>query len=365
VGEGSILLDASGDSMILASPQGRRPDVNQRRTGRSSVLVLLVALVAILTVGWAFLHQHNATQDNFPGGPAAKLRWAPPRMTSPKTIMIQSGLDPDRLHLSLSQDYVLKMPAGGVHGTVEIDGGHNVTLIGGSVTVPSTANQSDNGRDNTDTAIYIRHSTGTVHIEGVLINADQNVEYDGIDVNAPRATVQVENVRMEAIYGSRTTEHADAIQTWGGVKVLDVDNLTADGDYQGLTINPNLGTVGKAYISNVDLTDDQPPGALASRTVGGGVMLWLTTTTGCDAPKTSLGNVYIINEHSGLATRRTVWPSTTGDPSCAGLLKGNKMSWPRLPVTGSVTFGRPQHGSFVPAGVAGGGYRSPGYIAGH
>ena len=351
--------------MKLVSRQRRRPNVDQQRPGRQRAPVFFVALVAILALSLVLLHQHDTTQTRVSGGPTAKLLWAPPPMASSKTIVVQSGLDPDRLHLSLRQNYVLRIPAGGVHGTIEIDGGHNVTMIGGTVTVPSAANQTDNGADNTDTAIYIRHSTGTVHIEGVLINADRDVEYDGIDVNAPRATVQVENVKMEALYGSRTTEHADAIQTWGGVKVLDIDNLTADGDYQGLTINPNLGTVGQAYIRNVDLTVDQPPRALASRTVGGGVMLWLTTTTGCDGPKTSLDNVYISNEHTGVATRRTVWPSTTGDPSCAGLLKGNEMSWPGLPVTGFVTFGKPQHGSFVPAGVAGGGYKSPGYIAGH
>ena len=72
-----------------------------------------------------------------------------------------------------------------------------------------------------------------MHIEGILIHGETDVMFDGIDINAPEATVQIENVRMTGVWGSDGTEHADAIQTWGGVKDLRVDHLLADGDYQG------------------------------------------------------------------------------------------------------------------------------------
>jgi hypothetical protein len=326
--------------------------VRRRAPGPRGILVVVALLVA-LGAGYAVLRQTSRTGD--------KLLWAPPSMTSPKTITLESGLDPDHLQLNPKRDYVLKVPSGGLHGTIEIDGGHNVTLIGGSVTVPSSATQTDNGANNTDTAIYVRHSTGIVHIEGVLIKADHDVEYDGIDVNAPEATVEIENIRMQALYGSKTTEHADAIQTWGGAKVLDIDNLTADGDYQGLTISPDLGSVGTANIHDVDLTADPRPAALANHTVGGGIMLWLTRATSCDGPRTSLDNVYVIDDSGRVASTNTVWPSSSADLSCHGIQKGGDVFWPRLPVRGFVRLGSPPHGSFVPNGVAGEGYTSPGY----
>ena len=92
--------------------------------------------------------------------------------------------------------------------------------------------------------------------------------FDGIDINAPAAIVQIENVRIENLYGSYATMHADAVQTWGGVQDLRIDHLSVDGDYQGLTIDPDLGPVGSAEIQNVDLTIDPVPSSLASISAG-------------------------------------------------------------------------------------------------
>jgi hypothetical protein len=292
------------------------------------------------------------------------LRWAPPTLTNPETIFLQSGLDPDHLSLSTSEDYILVMPSGGIHGTVEIDGGHNVVLIGGSITVPSTANQTDNGADDTDTALYIRASTGTVHIEGLAITGDPDTEFDGIDINAPDATVQLENIRVSNAWGSYNSEHADIVQTWGGVKDLRIDDLSGDGDYQGLTIDPDLGPVGSVELQNVDLTLDPVPAALAASTVVGGYMMWLTTGTNtCDAPsEVTLDNVYVYDKSEAVPPSRTVWPGSTGNSlPCAGVMSEDNMSWPLLPVSGTVALTAPPAGPFVPAGSVGGSYVSPGY----
>lgn len=267
------------------------------------------------------------------------------------------------LNLSTSRDYIVKLPASGIHGTLEVNGGHNVVLTGGEITVPSSANQTDNGADDTDTALYIRAATGTVHIEGILIRADPDTQFDGIDVNAPEATVQVENVRMEDLYGSLTTEHADVIQTWGGAKALDVDNLTASGDYQGLTIDPSIGSLGSADIENVDITAEPRPAAPAENTVGGGIMLWLTAgTTTCQSSPVTLHNVYISDLTDRIEPVNTVWPSPSSGLACDPTVTGNSVSWPALPVTGSVTLGASSQGPFVPEGVAGNSYSSPGYV---
>ena len=91
-------------------------------------------------------------------------------------------------------------------------------------------------------------------------------------------------------------------------------------------------------------------------------MLWLTDATSCRSPMTALRNVYLNNESGRITDAHTVWPSSATGVSCAGVLRGRRMSWPKLPVTGVLRFGRPPGGSFVPVGVAGDGYVSPGYV---
>lgn len=302
----------------------------------------------------------TATSQSPPG--LEKLAWAPPKLHRAKVVHAPNGENPAILRLDPQRDYVVKLPRHGLRGTLEINGGHNVVVMGGEVKVPSSANQTDNGADGTDTAIYVRASTGTVHIEGVLIRADDDTLYDGIDVNAPEATVQVENVRVEDVYGSRTSMHADVIQTWGGVKQLDVDGLTAHGDYQGLTIAPDLGPVGSVHLKHVDLTAEAAPPSLARVTVGGGIMLWLTSGTDtCNSATVTLKHVFIANRTSRIRSTNTVWPSPTSGLECAPAVADGRIEWPTLPVSGAVTIGAPPHGSFVPEGVPGNGYHSPGY----
>ena len=295
--------------------------------------------------------------------PNTKLAWAPPRLLSPTVIHIKDGSGV--VNLSTSKDYVLKLPPRGRLGALWITGGHNVVLVGGQITISTTANQTDNGKDNTDTGIYIDGATGTVHIEGVLITSQPNVMFDGIDVNAPLATVQIENVRVDNVWGSYTTEHADVIQTWGGFRALRIDDLTANGDYQGLTIFPDLGPEGSVDIRDVDLTADSPPAALAATSIGGGHMLWLTggTTSCTTASSIRLSNVYIRSDWRGLGASHIVWPQANGpDLGCRAKIRGNQVTWPSLAVEGSVTIGSPPNGPFVPVGRAGNAYRSPGYV---
>jgi hypothetical protein len=333
------------------------------RWGLVSAFLSAVGVVLYLTAGGSghAVPQSTPAAHRPPPG-LEKLTWAPPKLQHPRVVHVPNHENPAILRLDPQRDYVVKLPARGLHGTLEINGGHNVVLTGGEVKVPSSANQTDNGADGTDTGIYVRASTGTVHIEGVLIKADDDTLYDGIDVNAPAATVQVENVRVEDVYGSLTSEHADVIQTWGGVKELDVDGLTARGDYQGLTVAPDLGPVGSVHLKHVDLTAEAAPPSLARETVGGGIMLWLTEgKSTCTSPTVTMKHVYIANQTGRIRSANTVWPSPTSGLPCAATVAGGTIKWPNLPVTGAVTVGAPPRGSFVPEGVAGKRYRSPGY----
>ncbi|HEY5333333.1 MAG TPA: hypothetical protein VIJ21_07260, partial [Solirubrobacterales bacterium] len=331
------------------------------RWGLVPAFLSVVGAALYLMSGTGHVAPPSTASPQSPPG-LEKLAWAPPKLYRAKVVHVPNGENPAILSLDPQRDYVVKLPRQGLHGTLEINGGHNVVVAGGEVKVPSTANQTDNGADGTDTAIYVRASTGTVHIEGVLIKADDDTQYDGIDVNAPEATVQVENVRVEDVYGSLTSEHADVIQTWGGVKELDVDGLTARGDYQGLTVAPDLGEVGGVHLKHVDLTAEAAPPSLARATVGGGIMLWLTEGTDtCNSATVTRKHVFIANRTGRIGSDDTVWPSPASDLECAATVSDGRVEWPALPVSGGVNLGAPRHGSFVPVGVAGRSYRSPGY----
>jgi hypothetical protein len=110
-------------------------------------------------------------------------------------------------------------------------------------------------------------------------------------------------------------------------------------------------------------------------------MLWLTAgTETCQSSPVTLEHVFIANETGRLSSAETVWPSPLSKLPCDPVVEQKTgwsptlsmnpeveqatLSWPMLPVTGSVTLGAPPGGPFVPPGVAGEGYITPGYVAG-
>ena len=269
-------------------------------------------------------------------------------------IRIKLGTGVTHTSLSTSRDYILEMPDTEKIGGTWIDGGHNVVLIGGSITIP-TGTRPGVEYDSERNGIYISKSTGTVHIEGVSINGIGGAEFDGIDIAAPLATVQLENLRITEVRGTFSHFHADVVQTWGGVKDLRIDDLTGTSNYQGLTLEEDLGPMGSAQISNVDLTaTTEPP------LDKGGHMLWLTPdSNSCSSYPVSLSNVY-VTPRPNLTLGTSVWPPDNSSLSC-GESGATFATWPTLPVTGGVQEGAPPNGSFVPPGIAGVGYVSPGY----
>jgi hypothetical protein len=191
-------------------------------------------------------------------------------------------------------------------------------------------------------------------------------EGDGIDIAAPLATVQIENVRVVGLTGSETTTHADVIQPWGGVKEMRVDRLTGSTDYQGLHIQPDLGVNGTEIVKNANLYSGSKD--------TGNWLLWLTK--GSDTCETAgsvqLDEVY-VEPRPGRDLGNSVWPPDQFDVAdvagsvgeCLSELSSDKtqMSFPNLPsVSGVVKKGPPPSGDFVPDGVAGADYVSPGYM---
>lgn len=283
------------------------------------------------------------------------LIWSPPSLTSPTTINLSTG---ETKHtLDTNKDYIIKLPPTKKIGRTWIEGGRNITIIGGHITIPPTdpVVQDDGFRR----AIYIKNTKGIVHIEGVLIDSSAGGESDAITINAPEATVQIQNIRVETIKGTNNSMHADVIQPWGGVKELRVYNLTGSSYYQGLYLAYDTGGITKADLRNIDLT------ALGESygSHGGGYMLSFTKGNCNNLFSVILRNVYVV-PRSNRTLGKSVWPdiNTASTSTCAGVESNSTVSWPTISqISGEVIGGLPPGGNFVPAGVAGTSYTSPGY----
>jgi hypothetical protein len=272
---------------------------------------------------------------------APALRWAPPTLVNPTTIAVGQG---DRSYaLATTKDYILALGTLKHQGSVRINGGRNVVIKGGLIAL-STASTSSVG-------LSISGSVGTVHVEGVVFDGSSGHEFDAIQIAAPKATVQVENVRATGLRGSVSTNHTDIIQPWGGVAKLRVDRLTGDSNYQGIFNRLDQGPIGSVELRHVDLGYDNAGAA------SGGFLLWMTE--GCKAAPTVLDEVY-VRPRAGTSLGAAIWPSAS-DGLCPAVVSGSTASWPKLPITGVVHAGSPAGGPFVPVGRAGLGYLPPGY----
>lgn len=270
-----------------------------------------------------------------------KLRWSAPALTSPTTVNVAQG---DQTYtLDTTKDYILNLGTSVHQGALVIKGGRNVVVKGGAIALPVISSKA--------TALVIANSVGTVHVEGVLFDGSAH-EMDAVQIIAPSATVQLENIRAVGIKGSYASNHSDVVQPYGGVKALRIDRLSADSNYQGIFTRPDQGAIGSVDLQNVDLAFNN---SLA--TTSGGYLLWMTSD--CAMAPTTLSNVY-ITPRSGASLGAAVWPATN-DAKCPSKLSGNAVTFPKLPVTGGVIGGAPPAGSFVPSGRAGTAYSSPGY----
>jgi hypothetical protein len=278
-----------------------------------------------------------------PGVPARpRLAWAPPTLSSPTTVTVAQG--DRRIALDTTKDYIIKLGAATHAGGLGLSGGHNVVLIGGRIAPPAGAGLA--------VGLGISNATGTVHVEGVSFEGASGREFDAIQINAPKATVQLENIRATGLRGSYDTNHTDIVQPWGGVARLRVDRLTATTNYQGIFNQPDQGPIGPVDLRHVDLAYDN----VGAKT--GGYLLWLSN--GCAAATTTLTDVY-VKGRPGSSLGSTVWPPTGQATNCPAVVSRDTASWPSLPIAGVAHWGVPPGGSFALPTDAGTAYHSPGY----
>lgn len=302
--------------------------------------IKIVALCAVVL--------HASIASSAPGGKAAaaKLSWAPPKLDHPETIELGDHRDWG-LKLKKDRDFIIKLPKDRPFiGELNIYGGHNVVLIGGEIRIPDGEENPDyaEGRKKSKRAVYIQGSTGTVHIEGIHITGKGLHEGFNIAEREPGCIVQLQNIRVELLHGSYSKNHADVIQSWAGPAELRIDRLTGFTEYQGFFLLPNqhfpLDKGGflptKWDFRNINLVGDLQKSAY---------MLWCPDNHGFPIEIT---NVWVRPAEKKKGDRDAfLWPKPKA--------KGDK-TWEKVKV------GIPPGGDFVPEGVPGLKYRSPGYV---
>jgi hypothetical protein len=266
-----------------------------------------------------------------------RLAWPPPRLHRPITVRATNRRRV--LRLNIRRDYIVRLPRGGLRGLrgLVIEGGHNVILIGGRISIPRPR-RAHTPDDRLRRGLYLKGQTGTIHIEGVLI--DGPGLWEGINLDERLgATVQLENIRIETLRADDevgfTDNHPDVIQTWAGPAELRVDRLTGSTDYQALMLAPmeygGLGPPRRFEFRHVDLVAKTAHRCNCQ-------MLW------------AFGSFPLVVSNLWLRPHRHLDVAQSVEP------KDGRWA--------AVRSGRPPGGSFVPRGVAGSGYKSPGYLKG-
>lgn len=279
--------------------------------------------------------------------PVQKLAWAPPELEDP--IVIQLGHEHRSLKLDRSKDYRIELPRDAPWvGELNIYGGRNVVVIGGEIHIPdgaedpAYADDVPKDRQKSHRALYLKGQTGTIHVEGVLFSGGGLKEGINLDERAPGCVVQLQNIRCETLHGSYKGHHADVLQTWAGPAVLRIDRLTGLSEYQGFFLLPN---------QHFALDKD---GFRPTR--------WEFRHINLLGTPASAYLLWCPEHHGFPIDIEDVWVRPA--PRVAG--NRDMFLWPKPHAAKDDTWnavheGEPPDGDFVPAGVAGLGYASPGY----
>ena len=288
-----------------------------------------------------------------------RLSWRPPALTSPATVVINDST-PMPLYLDPSRDYVIALGHRTTTHGVVISGGRNIVMIGGRISIPyAGTNPSIESRRG----LYLERITGTVHIEGLLIDGPDLSE--GIQIAAPQAVVQLQNVRVVGVHArdqvNFSDNHPDCLQPWGGVGAVRIDRMSCSTDTHGLYFDSNDarrfgGAIGSADIRRYNIT----------RTLRSPHWAFQRVTADGDQPMI-LTDVYVQPEAT-----TSLYNSVGNEPWVNGVYKflpatisadGLTASWPLdTSLTGAVKKGLPPGGDFAPAGLSGTTYVSPGYV---
>jgi len=321
---------------MTQAPAGPRPAPPPPGGPSRPLVAGLVAALAVLAVLVGVLvSTGRGSGDPDPAPPLpddGRLAFAPPELEDPRTVRVG---DDRSLHLDDGQDYVLQMPDEPLVNGLDVNGGDDVVLVGGEITVPTSDDEDARGR-----GLLLRGQSGVVHVEGLAITGEGLKE--GIDLDQrDGGVVQLQNIRVDTVQGSKDDNHADVLQSWAGPRVLRIDRLSASTQYQGFFLLPEqrgeAGPPEEFDLRHVDLRGTEDSAYLLWRDAGD----WPMRLTDVWLSRDGEDGEELADDRD-----RALWPKGDGDGTEA---------WD------AVRFGEPPGGPFVPEGVAGIGYESPGY----
>jgi hypothetical protein len=305
------------------------------------------------------------------------LTWAPPGYPSyAGYVTVNVPTSGGAVHLSDSTDYRLALPPGGTTSGVEIDGGRNVVVIGGTVSVNSNFNP---GGD--DYAFKVTSDSGTVdgrivHIEGVRARGPYLGDFlqsqEPTSFSTGHTIIQVENVYCDKLIGTESGIHPDLFGAWGGHKELRADNVTAYSQLQGLFLEIASGYPGPTTnyrMRRVNVRDAD----------GVSQFQWWATNQSGRVQHVYVDRVYL--ERPGATLANIAWPTPSDStvsrrPVYGTDSEGAFATWPNMlyagdgtrtvanwdnTADGKVRLGVPPSGNFVSPTSVGEGYVSPGY----
>jgi hypothetical protein len=283
------------------------------------------------------------------------------------------------VQLDNSKDYFIKLghpswsSSSSGDSELEFVGGRNRVIVGGQIDAKAT-NLSDDIR----ALLFTGGVPGAItHIEGVAINS-----VNGITIRSPE-TFQIENDRIDVEnlnHDSSTGIHPDVIQTWDqGPSTIRIDHLTGITDYTGLSVllSPDPTSVTCKSVNLHELTDGPMTYFGADHTTNWSGDVWYDTGWYNSSYRQKLDDVvywgdlpepmYELHGTDGASYTSPASPpggsGTSTTPPTLGSRPGDTMTWTRVPALAGFTahWGVPSGGDFVPAGVAGVSYASPGY----
>lgn len=358
------------------------------------------------------------TTTTVPASTSSRLSWAPPSTAGYTPFTISA---PGTYNLYSNVDYVISAPST-INGAVHLRGGRNVVWIGGHITIPYQGAGpvdpgarrglviSDIDAGGGDPVKYGYSVDRIVHVEGLLIDGPDLAE--GINTNAPKATLQLQNIRVQDVHFRNADDrdgtsgwaknHPDVLQIWGSQKELRVDGLTGSSAYQGIYLQEDSAdrALGAIRLRRVNIRAYQSTGDDGVTYAGHRMLTWVGSSMGMlyldpgtvrvtqhtnsgwnaaqpnPSPQTGFwrarywnGSQYVTETPPGGA----VFTDGVGgsvSPTVGADAIGTYAYWGSAQVRdwggiglGRVYSGNSTQGDYVPAGSVGTAYQSPGYGA--
>jgi hypothetical protein len=277
-----------------------------------------------------------------------KLTWAPPALTNPVTYRV-SGDGPGTITAAPGQDSIVVWEAP-TNRRIRFSGGRHWVIRGGEV-------NNNKAWPNLDdqSGIQFEKATGTAFVEGMHIHGSYGTDGIRVGSGGSNMTLIVQNSRIVDRLSGPTVYHADVIQPFGGIKSLKVDRLTGSSDYQGQMWKqePNT-TFGPSDFRRVNYRAATPQ-----------VQYMINMVMTAPTQPVTLSEVYSQSDPKFVSGDFCRAQTPAAMTKCATDANGRKyVTWNSgtpITVNGRVTDGVPPGGDFVPTGVAGLNYLSPGY----